>query len=85
MSASASDIMVKRYGVQDVERYKEDHQYIVAGILYSGVALGAFATAGAIVLTSDIESVTPSLLCVGAISLMLSFISLQRVRRGARA
>lgn len=85
MSPSASDIMVERYDVQDVERYKDDHGYAVAGAMYSGAALVGFAAATANVLFSNPENVILALLCAGVVFLGLSAVCLYRLKRGASA
>lgn len=85
MNPSASDVMIKRYDVQDAEKYKDDHQYLVAGAIYSGCGLAGFVAAGALVVIPDVEDVIIGLLIASVVFLCLSAVCLYRLKRGASA
>ena len=85
MSPSASDIMIKRYDVQDVQMYRADHLNLVAGSNYTGAALVGFSAAGALVVISDVEDVIIGLLIASVVFLCLSVVCLYRLKRGASA
>lgn len=84
MSPSASDVMIQRYDIEDVERYKADHKYLWVGAAYCGVALAGYAAAGAIVISHDVEGVTLGLLMGATLSWILSALCAALLKRGAR-
>lgn len=85
MNPSASDVMIKRYDVQDAEKYRADHLNLVAGSNYIGAALVGFIAAGALIVISDVEDVIIGLLIASVVFLCLSVVCLYRLKRGASA
>lgn len=85
LGPSASEIMVKRYDVQDVMRYKADHRLIALGSIYSGMALGGLLSAGLFLVLNDVAEVSRGIVVCSGLIGIVAIICLDRVERGGQA
>lgn len=86
----ASDIMIKRYDVQDAERYKWDHRLLIVSAIFTGMEGGLVGAAGIIMyhywdfpILSVEDLLIPILSCVFLFAI-LSFVLWLIFTKGAR-